>query len=190
MHHRKLSTRENGENGLTMCWFTHLVPTCTEGSLASTWNFRLMIWDNDCIHLKKIKTHLFQKLTIVNVRKLFSNSFLKFNWLLFTLGLKGLLTILSHSCSPTEALQAFNWFSKAGNWNEHFSAWERWVAYATIRSFSYLSQYTESWFSLRFFFSKSLPSHRYLVVYVGAMAMWVIGKRLKKRYNLKVRLFG
>ena len=52
--------------------------------------------------------------------------------------------------SPAEALQAFNWFSEVGDWETHFSAWER-----------------------------------YLVIYVGALAMWIIGKRLKKRHHLK-----
>jgi microsomal prostaglandin-E synthase 2 len=52
--------------------------------------------------------------------------------------------------TPSEALQAFQWFSQVGNWEEHFALWER-----------------------------------LLVVYVGAAAMWIIGKRLKKRYKLK-----
>ncbi|KDR21499.1 prostaglandin E synthase 2 [Zootermopsis nevadensis] len=64
--------------------------------------------------------------------------------------------VLVHMLSPNvyrtreEALQAFNWFSEVGEWEKHFSTWER-----------------------------------YLVVYVGAYAMWIIGKRLKKRHNLK-----
>lgn len=52
--------------------------------------------------------------------------------------------------TPSEALQAFNWFDQVANWEEHFSTWER-----------------------------------YLVIYVGALAMWIIGKRLKKRHGLK-----
>jgi microsomal prostaglandin-E synthase 2 len=52
--------------------------------------------------------------------------------------------------TPSEALQAFQWFDKAGDWPNHFKAWER-----------------------------------YLVIYVGAAVMWIIGKRLKKRHNLK-----
>ncbi|KAA0192305.1 hypothetical protein HAZT_HAZT001440 [Hyalella azteca] len=51
--------------------------------------------------------------------------------------------------TPTEALQAFTWFSEVGNWQELFSAWER-----------------------------------LLVVYVGAAAMYFIGKRLKKRHRI------
>lgn len=64
--------------------------------------------------------------------------------------------VLVHMLSPNvyrtreEALQAFTWFSQVGEWEKHFSAWER-----------------------------------YLVIYVGAHAMWIIGKRLKKRHNLK-----
>lgn len=64
--------------------------------------------------------------------------------------------VLVHSLSPnvyrtpTEALQAFNWFSEVGEWKTHFPTWER-----------------------------------YLIIYVGAYAMWLIGKRLKKRHNLK-----
>ncbi len=52
--------------------------------------------------------------------------------------------------TPKEALQAFEWFDKAGDWDQHFSSWER-----------------------------------YLVIYLGAFVMWIIGKRLKKRHNLK-----
>jgi len=52
--------------------------------------------------------------------------------------------------SPSEALQAFQWFDKAGDWETHFKTWER-----------------------------------YLVIYVGAFAMWLIGKNLKKRHHLK-----
>ena len=52
--------------------------------------------------------------------------------------------------TPTEALQAFQWFDKAGDWETHFATWER-----------------------------------YLVIYVGAAAMWLIGKNLKKRHHLK-----
>ncbi|CAB3377277.1 Hypothetical predicted protein [Cloeon dipterum] len=64
--------------------------------------------------------------------------------------------VLVHTLSPNvyrtkdEALQAFNWFSEVGDWEKHFSKWERLV-----------------------------------VIYVGAMAMLMIGKRLKKRHNLK-----
>lgn len=64
--------------------------------------------------------------------------------------------VLVHTLSPNvyrtreEAVQAFNWFSQVGEWEKHFSAWER-----------------------------------YLVIYVGAYAMWIIGKRLKKKHNLK-----
>nr|CAD7411579.1 unnamed protein product [Timema poppensis] len=63
---------------------------------------------------------------------------------------------LVHVLSPNvyrtkeEALQAFHWFSEVGEWDKHFSPWER-----------------------------------SLVIYVGACAMWLIGKRLKKRHNLK-----
>lgn len=49
-----------------------------------------------------------------------------------------------------EAFETFHWFSKAGDWEKHFSEWERTA-----------------------------------VIYVGAYAMWFIGKRLKKRHNLK-----
>ncbi|XP_044732060.1 prostaglandin E synthase 2 [Chrysoperla carnea] len=65
-------------------------------------------------------------------------------------------TKLVHSLSPnvyrtpTEALQAFTWFSDVGEWERLFPAWER-----------------------------------ALIVYVGAFAMWIIGKRLKSRHNLK-----
>jgi len=52
--------------------------------------------------------------------------------------------------SPTEALQAFQWFDKAGDWEKHFATWER-----------------------------------YLVIYMGATVMWLLGKSLKKRYMLK-----
>ncbi|XP_022651194.1 prostaglandin E synthase 2-like isoform X2 [Varroa destructor] len=52
--------------------------------------------------------------------------------------------------SPTEALQAFNYFSDVGDWKKLFPAWER-----------------------------------YLVIYVGAAAMYLVGKRLQKKYNLK-----
>eukprot|EP00095_Tigriopus_kingsejongensis_P009876 maker-scaffold1136_size60149-snap-gene-0.9 protein:Tk09876 transcript:maker-scaffold1136_size60149-snap-gene-0.9-mRNA-1 annotation:"prostaglandin e synthase 2" len=52
--------------------------------------------------------------------------------------------------TPSEALQAFEWFDKMGDWKEHFSSWER-----------------------------------FLVIYFGAFIMWVIGKRLKARHNLK-----
>lgn len=51
--------------------------------------------------------------------------------------------------TPSEALAAFQWFDKAGDWVNHFSTWER-----------------------------------YLVIYVGAAAMWLIGKRLKYKYGL------
>jgi len=63
---------------------------------------------------------------------------------------------LVHTLSPnvyrtwTEALEAFKWFSEVGDWDQHFSWWER-----------------------------------NLVIYVGAIAMLFIGKRLKKRHNLK-----
>lgn len=49
-----------------------------------------------------------------------------------------------------EALQAFNWFSNVGEWENNFPTWER-----------------------------------MLIIYVGATAMWLIGKRLKKRHHLK-----
>ncbi|KAK4303366.1 hypothetical protein Pmani_009849 [Petrolisthes manimaculis] len=52
--------------------------------------------------------------------------------------------------SPSEAFQAFQWFSKVGNWEQHFSTWER-----------------------------------LLVVYVGSAAMYLIGKNLKRRHQLK-----
>ena len=52
--------------------------------------------------------------------------------------------------TPSESLQAFQWFNEVGEWEKHFSAWERFV-----------------------------------VVYIGAAAMWIIGKRLKKRHGLK-----
>ena len=52
--------------------------------------------------------------------------------------------------TPSEALAAFRWFDIAGDWVNHFSAWER-----------------------------------YLVIYVGAAAMWLIGKRLKNKYGLE-----
>lgn len=61
-----------------------------------------------------------------------------------------------HTLSPNvyrtreEALQAFNHFSDVGEWEKHFSEWERW-----------------------------------LVVYVGATAMYFVGKKLKKRHLLK-----
>ena len=29
--------------------------------------------------------------------------------------------------TPSEALQAFNWFDKWGNWEEHFATWERYL---------------------------------------------------------------
>lgn len=62
---------------------------------------------------------------------------------------------LVHMISPnvyrttSEALETFEWFSQAGEWDVHFPRWER-----------------------------------NLMVYVGAMAMWAIGKRLKKRHGL------
>lgn len=52
--------------------------------------------------------------------------------------------------TPSEALQAFQWFSKVGSWEEHFATWER-----------------------------------LLVVYVGAAAMFLIGKKLKRKHQLK-----
>jgi len=52
--------------------------------------------------------------------------------------------------TPQESLQAFRWFNEVGDWERHFSTWER-----------------------------------LLVIYVGALAMWLIGKRLKKRHGLK-----
>ena len=52
--------------------------------------------------------------------------------------------------SPSEAMQAFNNFSKMGRWDEHFSTFERMTA-----------------------------------IYAGSFAMWLISKRLKKRYALK-----
>ncbi|KAJ8970579.1 hypothetical protein NQ314_001103 [Rhamnusium bicolor] len=64
--------------------------------------------------------------------------------------------VLVHTLSPNvyrtkdEALQAFNWFSEVGEWEQNFPAWER-----------------------------------NLIIYVGASAMWLIGKRLRKRHNLK-----
>lgn len=51
--------------------------------------------------------------------------------------------------TTSEALQTFEWFSQAGEWDVHFPKWER-----------------------------------NLMVYVGAGAMWAIGKRLKKRHGL------
>lgn len=53
--------------------------------------------------------------------------------------------------TPNEALQAFQWFDKAGDWANHFENWER-----------------------------------YLVIYVGAAVMWIIGKNLRKRHNIKL----
>jgi len=64
--------------------------------------------------------------------------------------------VLVHTLSPNvyrssgESLEAFSWFSEVGNWEEHFSWWER-----------------------------------TLVIYFGSVVMWIIGKRLKKRHNLK-----
>ncbi|XP_043215213.1 prostaglandin E synthase 2-like isoform X1 [Amphibalanus amphitrite] len=52
--------------------------------------------------------------------------------------------------TPSEALQAFRWFSETGDWERLFSNWER-----------------------------------LLVIYVGAAAMYGIGKILKRRHNLK-----
>lgn len=49
-----------------------------------------------------------------------------------------------------EALETFEWFSDAGEWDVNFPRWER-----------------------------------NLMVYVGAAAMYLIGKRLKKRHNLR-----
>lgn len=51
--------------------------------------------------------------------------------------------------TPSEALQAFNWFSETGNWEKVFSNVER-----------------------------------YVVVYFGAIAMYFVGKILKRRHNL------
>lgn len=51
--------------------------------------------------------------------------------------------------TPSEALQAFTWFSETGDWEQHFSKWER-----------------------------------YLVIYLGSIAMYFIGKILQKRHNL------
>lgn len=48
-----------------------------------------------------------------------------------------------------EALETFEWFSDAGEWDQNFPKWER-----------------------------------NMMVYVGAAAMWLISKRLKKRHNL------
>lgn len=48
-----------------------------------------------------------------------------------------------------EALETFEWFSEAGEWDVHFPKWER-----------------------------------NMMVYVGAIAMWAISKRLKKRHAL------
>lgn len=64
--------------------------------------------------------------------------------------------VLVHSLSPNiyrtmgEAMQAFNNFSNMGQWDKHFTTFERLTA-----------------------------------IYAGSVAMWLIGKRLKKRYNLK-----
>ena len=52
--------------------------------------------------------------------------------------------------TPSESLQAFQWFNEVGEWEKHFSGWERFV-----------------------------------IVYIGAAAMWIIGKKLKKRHGLK-----
>merc|ERR1712083_803762 len=52
--------------------------------------------------------------------------------------------------TPTEALDAFKWFNQVGNWERHFSWWER-----------------------------------NLVIYLGALVMFLLGKRLKKRHDLK-----
>ena len=49
--------------------------------------------------------------------------------------------------TPSEALQAFRWFSETGDWERLFPAWER-----------------------------------LLVIYVGAAAMFAIGKMLKRRW--------
>jgi len=64
--------------------------------------------------------------------------------------------VFVHTLSPniyrsmSEALDSFEYFDKVGDWDKHFSRWER-----------------------------------YLVIYVGAAAMWIIGKRLTKRHHLK-----
>jgi len=61
-----------------------------------------------------------------------------------------------HMLSPNvyrtldESFQAFKWFDKAGNWEQHFATWER-----------------------------------NLVFYVGSIVMYLLGKRLKKRHQLK-----
>ncbi|KAK7495742.1 hypothetical protein BaRGS_00012962 [Batillaria attramentaria] len=52
--------------------------------------------------------------------------------------------------TPSEALQAFNYFSKVGEWEQNFSTVERLV-----------------------------------VIYTGAAVMYVLGKLLRKKYNLK-----
>jgi len=63
---------------------------------------------------------------------------------------------LVHTLSPnvyrtfSESLETFEWFSVAGNWEQHFSWWER-----------------------------------QLVIYVGALAMLFVGKRLKRRHRIK-----
>jgi len=63
---------------------------------------------------------------------------------------------LVHTLSPNiyrtmnESLRSFRYFSVVGEWDKHFSAWER-----------------------------------YLVIYVGASAMYLIGKKLKKKHCLK-----
>ena len=64
---------------------------------------------------------------------------------------KVLVHILSPNVyrTPSEALQAFRWFSDVGHWEENF----HWL-------------------------------ERIAVIYVGAAAMYLIGKRLKKRHNL------
>lgn len=48
--------------------------------------------------------------------------------------------------TPTEAIQAFRWFSDVGEWEKNFALWEQ-----------------------------------LLIVYIGAISMWLISKRLKKR---------
>ncbi|XP_076753077.1 prostaglandin E synthase Su(P) [Xylocopa sonorina] len=64
--------------------------------------------------------------------------------------------VLVHTLSPNvyrtfnEAYDTFNWFSKAGKWEEYFPMWERLI-----------------------------------MINVGAIAMWLISKRLKKRHHLK-----
>ncbi len=77
-----------------------------------------------------------------------------------------------------EALETFRWFNEAAEWDKHFEWWERYLVRDRLQE------------KLGKWLVTFILGVNFQVIYVGAVAMWLIAKRLKTRHHLKVTTFN